>query len=85
MATNALGRVAGVSRAWWNKRSDFVMTRLAQLPAQVIVIDPGNLFCDEVSCLAANDGVAYHFDYNHLSVAGARLVAEEIMKHVKRQ
>ena len=74
------GEVAGMKRAWWDERSKYVMSRLNELPAQVQVVDAANIFCDRVRCLAANHGIGYYFDDDHLSVAGARLVAGEIMK-----
>ena len=83
-ARSPADRVDGVSSNWWEMRSKFVKARLSQLPDEVIVVDPAKLFCREVSCVAANGGVAYYFDDNHMSVDGARLVAREIVKQVYR-
>lgn len=43
-------------------------------------IDPGEIFCNFERCLAAKDGHVYYYDDDHLSLAGARLVAAEIKK-----
>ena len=77
---NPLGKVNGVSRDWWNQRSGFVRQHLFDIPKEVLVIDPAEIFCNEKNCQAANDGVAFYFDDDHLSVEGARLVVKEIIK-----
>lgn len=78
-------RVGGVSRAWWSQRSHYVMSRIDQIPKEVKIIDPTRLFCDEVTCTASRNGVAYYFDDDHLSVAGAHLVAREVLQAVVGQ
>ncbi|GGC21609.1 acyltransferase family protein [Pseudoduganella buxea] len=79
-ASDPLAPIDGASRAWWTRRSAWVTARLAKLPAGVTVIDPAPLFCTGVSCLAASGGVARYFDDDHMSVGGARLVADQVLK-----
>lgn len=74
------GQVRGVDRAWWTQRSAFVQAHLGDLPPQVRIIDPTGLFCDDRNCMAARGGQAYYFDDDHLSVGGADLVAQQILK-----
>lgn len=76
--------VAGMGRDWWNLRSRFVRERLHQIPRQVFVIDPTDLFCDKDTCLAVRDGVSLYFDDDHMSVRGARVVAAEVVKALGR-
>ncbi|HEU4707771.1 MAG TPA: acyltransferase family protein, partial [Methylophilaceae bacterium] len=75
-------QIRGVSREWWNRRSAFVRTHLAQIPGDVTVIDPAPLFCDTRACYAVKDGTALYFDSHHLSINGGRIVAAEILKRV---
>ena len=56
--------------------------RLNEIPKQVIIVDPAKFFCNETHCFAANIGISYYFDNNHMSIAGARLVTNEIIKNV---
>jgi peptidoglycan/LPS O-acetylase OafA/YrhL len=79
-ATDPLGTVDGVSRAWWDRRSAWVRAHLADLPPQVKVVDPAPLFCSESGCAAAKHGSALYFDDDHMSVTGARLVADEAIR-----
>ena len=74
------GQVAGVPARWWRARSTWVMSRLAELPPQVGIVDPAALFCDADRCYAARDGIAFYFDDHHMSVAGTRRVAQKILQ-----
>jgi hypothetical protein len=73
-----IGDVKGVSRKWWKERTRYLMGRLHDLPDSVIVVDPANRFCDDETCYAARNDTALYFDDDHMSVAGASLVAREI-------
>jgi peptidoglycan/LPS O-acetylase OafA/YrhL len=72
--------IDGVTREWWNKRSAFVRERLWELPKEVIVVDPADLFCDQRNCAAVRAGQPLYFDDNHMSLYGAGLVARQILK-----
>jgi peptidoglycan/LPS O-acetylase OafA/YrhL len=81
-ASDPFGPVAGVSLNWWKKRNQFISERMNQIPKDVVVVDPAELFCTQVECLASNHGIAYYFDDDHMSVAGARLVAAEVLRRL---
>ncbi len=82
-AGDPLAPIDGASRAWWTRRSAWVDARLPGLPAGVTVVDPAPLFCSGDSCLAASGGVARYFDDDHMSVGGARLVADQVLKGMR--
>jgi len=82
-ATDPQAPIDGVSRAWWDRRSAWVQARLAELPANVKVIDPAATFCTARSCLAVQDGVARYFDDDHMSVSGARIVADQVLQTIE--
>ena len=44
-----------------------------------MIVDPANSFCDEAVCYAGQEEIAYYFDDDHMSVAGAGIVADEIL------
>ena len=78
--------ISGVSMAWWLKRTAYVRGRLEKdLPKEIIVVDPAKLFCDASNCLAVKESAALYFDDNHLSIHGAELVAEEIVRSAYSQ
>lgn len=79
--TNAQS-VAGVERSWWNARTSYLRERLGELPESTTVIDPANFLCDQMTCYAARERTAYYFDDNHLSIAGAQLIAHQIVQEV---
>jgi peptidoglycan/LPS O-acetylase OafA/YrhL len=72
--------VLGMQRKRWDERADFVSRRLGELPSEVKIVDPAEVLCGDVNCLAARDGVAYYYDGYHMSVAGARLVLAKLMQ-----
>lgn len=72
--------VVSVKHAWWTARSAWVAARLGQLPREVRVVDPAQVLCDADNCYAARGGVAYYVDDNHLSIHGAALVANQVMR-----
>jgi hypothetical protein len=76
--------VAGVDRSWWNQRNAYVLSRLSHLPSQVQIVDPASLLCDDRRCWAARGGIGLYFDDDHLSVAGASLVVDEVLRRVWR-
>ncbi len=69
----------GVSRDWWAERTAYVQQRLGDIPAGVITIDPADSFCDRTTCFAARGGTSYYFDDNHMSIAGAGIIARQIL------
>ncbi len=74
------GRIRGIPRQWWETRTAELKTRLATLPRDIIIVDPTELFCDEVNCFAAEGETALYFDQNHASIHGMDRVAAEVLR-----
>lgn len=70
-AADPAAPIVSVSRAWWDERRAYLQQHRGELPASVLQIDPTGLFCDQQNCHASEGGVAWYFDHNHLSAAGA--------------
>ena len=70
---------AGVPLHWWKNRTAYVYQNLDELKAVTEVFDPAEVFCDKVTCYVTGDNKAFYFDDNHLSVEGARRIAQEII------
>ena len=67
----------GLARDWWTARTAYVRQRLPDIPVGVTIVDPADLFCDATVCYAGQRDVSYYFDDDHMSVAGAGIVADE--------
>jgi peptidoglycan/LPS O-acetylase OafA/YrhL len=72
----------GRSRHSWNELYGPVRAALAEIPAGALVLDPADLFCDATDCFIVRDGVALYSDDNHMSINGAAVVADEILRRV---
>jgi hypothetical protein len=44
------GQLNGVKRSWWELRSKLLKNRLNDIPKEVYVFDPANIFCDIENC-----------------------------------
>ncbi|MDA0786867.1 MAG: acyltransferase family protein [Proteobacteria bacterium] len=71
--------VMGLSRKEWEQTYNATNLLIAELPDDVDVIDPADIFCGKNDCLVIKDGKALYFDDNHMSRYGARLVADFIV------
>ena len=76
---SAHANLPGLSRDWWTRRTAYVRQHLQEIPPGVMIVDPANSFCDEAVCYAGQEEIAYYFDDDHMSVAGAGIVADEIL------
>ncbi|MHA6264574.1 acyltransferase family protein [Arenibacterium sp. CAU 1754] len=65
---------------WSEMRAVFDRLFLPVL-APYAVIDAADAFCVEDTCVAGAGGVAYYFDQNHPSMAGADLIARLVLDH----
>ena len=74
--------IPGKKRKEWEERQKYITERKNEISDEVTIINPSDLFCDENSCYVVRDGVALYFDIHHMSVAGATLVAEEVIERV---
>ena len=71
--------IPGVPQDWWDRRTKYITDRIDQLPEEVNIIDPADMLCSEGQCRAVIDGKAMYFDDDHMSVVGAKIVAERIL------
>jgi peptidoglycan/LPS O-acetylase OafA/YrhL len=72
--------IYGLDRQHWMDRTEFVRSRMAHIPPEVLVVDPTGLFCDQRRCFATRNGAALYFDDHHPSVTGADMVAEAVLR-----
>ncbi len=70
--------VKSVKLADWKILNKDEYSFIKDLPKKVTVIDPADAFCDTTSCYAIRNNTSLYFDDNHMSVAGASMVAEII-------
>lgn len=68
--------VSGVPIEWWNRR--YAPAKRLSFSEEIRVVNPVDIFCDRVKCLAGKEGVSYYFDDDHLSVEGAHKVALKV-------
>lgn len=80
---DALGNVQGVSTAWWQERMAYVYSRLSDIPKTVQIVDPAKALCDSKFCYAGANQKGWYFDDDHLSIAGAQIVATEVVKKLE--
>lgn len=71
--------VAARPRDEWRALYADVYAQLDRLDRRVTVIDVADSFCDTITCYAIRNNVALYLDDDHMSVSGARLVAEKIL------
>lgn len=74
--------IPGVNRELWEKSSWLVRSRLHELPDQVMIIDPADLFCRDDTCAAVMDNTALYFDNHHMSIKGSGIVSAEIIRRI---
>jgi lysophospholipase L1-like esterase len=75
--------IYGVTRDWWDRRSDYVNRKIYQISDKVKIIDPVNDFCDQENCYAVKNSMALYWDDNHLSQYGASIIAKEIINSLE--
>lgn len=72
--------VYGVDRERWERSQAPLRDRLKQLPREVVLVDPAELFCRAGTCAAIMVSKPLYYDNSHMSLAGAGLVADEILR-----
>jgi peptidoglycan/LPS O-acetylase OafA/YrhL len=78
---NEPGFESGVTMDYYHARNAYILPafdQLAQIPG-VTILDPVPALCDAQRCASLIDGKAMYFDANHLSVAGAHRVLDDLI------
>ena len=70
--------VKSITLSDWKKLNKDEYSFLRTLSSSVVIIDPIDEFCSTKVCYAIRNNTSLYFDDNHMSVAGASLVAKEI-------
>jgi len=79
-----LGEISEPSRDYYS-RNRFVTSVFDELKTsqKLIRVKPNQIFCDtyqEGRCVAQWKGIPFYYDYDHLSIEGARLVSNSILQ-----
>ncbi|MCH4810779.1 acyltransferase family protein [Vreelandella neptunia] len=72
------GDVQGLSRDWWDAFNTFFNNKDI-VPKFVERINVDKILCDDEVCYAGKEGVSFYFDEDHLSVEGAKRIADLIL------
>ncbi len=72
--------VGALSRSQWDRSSAFILSRLGDLPKAATIINPAEFFCNQMTCAAVRNNIALYRDDQHMSVAGAEVIAAEIIR-----
>lgn len=72
--------VLGTDLAWYKERNKYIINHFdnSNYPANVHLLKPQDVFCDEQSCYAVKNGVPLYFDDDHPSMSGAAKLVELI-------
>ena len=75
-----VSNIPSTSIEYYQSRNAMALTHLNGLEhlENVTLIDAADLVCDKQQCWAVKDGVCFYLDDNHLSIPGARILANEI-------
>lgn len=72
--------VSVTSKSQWIESSSFIRSRLSDLPPKTKIIDPSDLFCNDMNCAAILGEKALYYDSHHMSVDGGLIIAAEMLK-----
>lgn len=72
--------VKSETRDYYDLRNEFILEYFlkAKFPNNVTVIDPTDVYCDQSNCFAIKNSIPLYFDYDHPSVAGAKLLVDKM-------
>ncbi|MAS25140.1 MAG: hypothetical protein CMI08_15950 [Oceanospirillaceae bacterium] len=73
--------IPGLSRKFYQERNAYILHALEQMQfsSEPKLIDPAGIYCGDSDCYAVRNSTSLYFDDDHPSVAGARMLAEEII------
>ena len=66
------------------KKSGDLSDQIKTWSLPIEVFDPAEILCDSETCLAAENGEPLYFDSHHLSIFGARKIAEVLIQYIKK-
>lgn len=72
--------VYGLTRNEWESSYASSNLLLDEIPKEVAIVNPADIFCMSGSCLTIKNHRALYFDNNHMSLSGTDLVSEVIIK-----
>ena len=72
--------LSAISKTEFLERSFFFRSRLLELLPKTKIIDPSNLFCDDINCAVVLGEKALFYDLHHMSVEGALIISAEILR-----
>jgi peptidoglycan/LPS O-acetylase OafA/YrhL len=72
--------VKGNSLANWNHAYHAANSLTEEISGDVIVVDPADYFCENNECLVVKGGKALYFDDDHMSVHGAKIIAQGLVE-----
>jgi peptidoglycan/LPS O-acetylase OafA/YrhL len=68
----------------WRARYEKIDNVLNNLPSQVIVVDPADIFCEHDTCFSAIGGLPAYYDTHHMSLIGTDAVAKKIFAALEK-
>lgn len=68
----------GITKEEWEIIYKGYRLLLEELPKSTIVVNPVDLLCDDTGCDVVRNRTALYFDGDHLSIYGARIIAQFI-------
>lgn len=77
---DSLLNIVGSNKIWYNQRNEYIINHLKSsiYPDNVHLLNPSDIFCDDINCYAVKDGVPLYFDSHHISVLGAAKLVDLI-------
>lgn len=72
------GNIHGLSREWWDSFNTFFENTHA-VPESIDRVHVDEIHCDDEVCYAGKEGTSFYFDEDHISVEGAKRVADLII------
>ena len=67
----------GARREWWDNRNSYVFDKLGDIPKQVKLVNPTEIFCDSEYCYGSDTKGYLYFDDDHVSLHGASVIVEK--------
>ena len=68
----------GITKGEWERIYKGYTLLIEEIPKSTIVVNPVDLLCDDTGCDVVRNRTALYFDDDHLSIQGARIIAQYI-------